>query len=153
MNARLTARVKARNLANKMANELSRKYAEAFAPFIGKQIDKVDGDFLEKVKKIVPADPNVPGVSTYRNKTRYDLVFYVKVCVNVEGEGTCVYEEQSMYIGKLDGQVLTALTPRPDRPTDYSVEKVLALRKAYEAAKNAASEAESALFPFGEYDR
>jgi hypothetical protein len=155
--AHLTARVKARNLVNKMANELSRKYAEALLPFVGKKIDKADGSLMESVKKAMPADPEIERtapdyatVSTFRNKMRHDLVFYVKVSINVEGGQTCVYDEQSMYVGKMDGQVLTRITEQEDRPTDYSVEKVLELREVYKQAKAVADTAFSALHPFGE---
>jgi hypothetical protein len=52
----------------------------------------------------------------------------------------------------MDGDTLKCITKLPILRTDYNAEEVSALRQKYEAAKKAANEAESDLYPFGVND-
>lgn len=62
--------------------------------------------------------------------------------------------ELGVYVGEIHGGFLIKLC---DAPTylraDFDAAVVLSLREAHKMAKKAAAEAETALFPFGEYDR
>lgn len=70
MNSRrdyLVAKVKARNLVNKELRERVPFMIEALMPFIGKQVLKVDGTLLEKVRKVLPEIPNTVAFSGWYN--------------------------------------------------------------------------------------
>ena len=157
----LAAKVAAVNAANAEAIRLHPILSAVFAPLIGSKIEKVDGPLLESVKKLMPALPNTVALSVFRSPSRYSLVWTVKACESYDG-GTrftngCIYHETSCYIGELDGAILKALVPFENTlkgvRTDWTENEVAALRAKAEATKKAASEALSALHPFGEYDR
>lgn len=149
----LEARVRGVNRANAFANELYPKLVALFTPFIGQKILKADGTLLAKIQKQVddlgilgPHEPHV-----YRYSSAYSLVYTVKTCEDFNGHA--YYHENSVYVGHLDNGVLTGLYDQNHRQTNYTADKVIAARQAYEKAKKAADEAEIALHPFGEYDR
>lgn len=151
----LAAKVAAVNAANEAANELRPVLLATFAPFMGQKILKTDGTLLEKVRKIVPELPGTVALSVYRHSTSYSLVYYVKTCHGY-GEHSCVYHEAAVYVGELDGATLKPLppvNPQPNFRTDYTEAEIFDLRQKCKAAKEAARAAESALFPFGEFDR
>ena len=149
----LEARVKGVNAANAFANELYPRLVSVFGSFIGEKITKVDGDLMQKVVKGIEslAFPNTVKISVYRYRSDYSIVYVVKTCEQVDG--IAYYHESSVYVGEMSNGVLTKLCNPPALKTDYNADVVAGLRVKHEAAKKAASEAESALFPFGEYDR
>lgn len=150
----LEARVRCVNKVNAHANELYPKLVELFQPLVGCKINKVDGSFLKKIQEEVRALVKNDEFHVYRYNSRYSLVFTVKSDEVVDGHA--YYHEISVYVGKMsyeDPAVLEKLEPWTTLKTDYSVDTVMVLRKAHKEAKQKVSDAESALHPFGEYDR
>ena len=158
----LEARVAAVNMANAYSNELWEKLHNAFEPLVGTKILKADGSFTAKVKEMVDRleihSDNV--VHVYRGHSEYSLYFTVRSCQGSKsGRVGDDYNhsnshETSVYIGNLNGQILKDVGyDCPNNLTNHTVENVKSLRERHAIAKKAASDAESALFPFGEYDR
>ena len=151
--AALDARVEARNLANSEAHKLSAVLAEAFGPLVGTAVTKNDGGILHKHMHRLPDFAYSRGLSYYRHSSNYSLAWVVKVCVSIGGQEGCVYEEAVVYVGKMDGNVLTHLEEPFEGRTDFTAEEILEKRVALEAARDALDDARSALCPFGEHDR
>lgn len=152
--ARLAARVRAVNRCYKIANERYPVLLAHFRQFVGQKIETNEGNLTAKVGKKLPTfkDEKI-GDGFFRYRSNYSLAWTVKTCEQVEDTSGCVYYETTFYVGKMDNGVLTALEEgRTDSPTDYKVETVVAARKAYRIAKEAADEAQGKLHPFGEYD-
>ncbi len=151
----LEARVKARNQANAYGIELYTKLEPIFHNFIGKQILKKDGPLLTKIQNSLPKLPYGHKEQVYRYQSYYSLMYIVRISENYTypGGNAPVYEEANVYIGHLQDNILTAMYEPFTARTDYTVEEVLALRTHYEKYKKLASDALSALNPFGEYDR
>ena len=148
----LNAKVKAVNTAHAVANEWFPKLREYFAPFVGKQVFKKEGGFLEKVKKGMPKFPNDTKVMIYRHTYDYSLAFTVKTCEMCSQHG-CLYFDVTFYVGTLDHGVLTKLADTENKfRTDFTAAEVTQKRAAYEAAKKLADTARSNLYPFGEMD-
>lgn len=156
--ARLTARVTAQNEANRIAIEIFPQLKAAFTPFLGQQLYKVGG-FLKKVEKTLPKFENdCQGIQILHNSdSNYSLCYTVRVCKNVIGDYGCAYQSATLYIGKLANGILTKLYESSDYSIDpaiiHTVEGVQQKREAYQQAKEIASNALSALSPFGEYDK
>jgi len=155
----LAAKVAAVNSANAYANALFPLLSAALSPFMGQQVEKVAGGLLEKVKRALPILPPFPvgaplGWQVYRDPSGYALRWTVKAC-ELYGEHSCVYHEVSVFVANLRNGVAEKWNGAPFQPlrTDYTEAEIFALRAANAAAKKAASEAASALFPFGEFDR
>ena len=153
----LAAKVAAVNAANAHANYLAPLLAAALAPFMGQQIDKVEGGLLQKVKRALPVlvlDANSPALQVYRDPSNYSLRFTVKTC-ELYGEHSCVYHEASVFVANLRGGVAEQwgdTSPALLR-TDHTEAEVFALRQALDDARKAFSAAECALYPFGSFDR
>lgn len=160
---RLKARVVAMNRCHKAMNELYPLLAVIFAPLVGQKILKADGSLLAKyaahVKPIMDKFNTGNELSVWHaSDNRYSLLWNVKVCENMPDDGTCVYEESSLYVGSTnngmcDSQSLKELHPADVHRTDYTVKEILELRADYETKKEATEDARSALHPFGERDR
>jgi hypothetical protein len=151
---RLEARVRATNRANAYANELWGRLINVFKPFEGMKIEKVGGSLLAKIQKLVDGLhlPNYPSLNVYRHRSSYSLAYVVKTCEVLDGNA--YYYETVVPVGEMLHGVLTHLgNEAPNFKVDYSADKVMKARSRYEFAKQAAREAESALIPFGEYDR
>ena len=150
----LAAKVAAVNMANEYANELRPILLAAFAPYVGQKITKNDGTLLEKVKKTLPEMPSHAGLSVFRRNDSYCLVYTVKTCIGY-GEHSCVYHEASLYLYRFNGATLTPWDgcQWENLRTNYNEAEVLELRAKNDEAKRAARAAESALYPFGEWDR
>ncbi len=149
----LAAKVAAVNAANAYANELRPALVAALVPFIGSKVLKVTGELLEKVKAALPDFSHTVSFSIYRHRSNYSLAWTVKTC-ELYGEHSCIYHETTVYVCDLDNGVAKPLTGTVSTfRTDYTEREVFDLRAACSAAKQAARTAESALFPFGEYDR
>jgi len=153
MNKSLKPKVEAVNRANKYMNELAVKLVAFFGPLVGKEILKADGSLLAKYAKQlseVVTFPNTVDLLVYRNPSRYTLSWVVKTCQPIEGECGCLYHEVTLYVGDLDGQTLKALLPFTPQKTDYSAEKVEALRGEVKKAKDKYENLKRGLFPFEE---
>jgi len=160
----LAARCAAFNRANTEANRLAPLYLAALAPFVGKQVIKAAGGFLEKVKAVFPktAHPDTPGRADgctvwESSGAGYSLTFTVKTCeLSASRSPDCQignYAEACVYVAELSNGVLTKLCPLQPRRTDYSPDQIAALRKEAERTREAARNAESACHPFGLFDR
>lgn len=148
----LEAKVEARNLVAVEHNRLLTVLAAAFAPLVGQKILKADGSLLAKFESLAPRAVGGPLFSIYKLSSAYSLAFVVRSRVNC-GDHGCVYDEATVYVGDLDGAVLKGLIAPQPLPTGYTVAGVLEARKNLAAAKEAFSKAESAVWPFGSYDR
>jgi hypothetical protein len=155
--ATLAARIQAVNAANDYANNLFEPLSAIFKPLIGQKIFKVDGEWMEKFKSKLPIFAKAwNGVEThvYRASSRYSLGWTVKSCVSIQGGCGCVYHETSVYVAHVDGQTLSSMYDKQEpHKTDYTAEDIKAKREKYKQLKKLADDAQSALHPFGEYDR
>jgi hypothetical protein len=160
----LDARIAARNRANEVAGELYDQMAPIFQPLLGEKVCKVDGQFSKKVADLLP-DSRYPDdvwprptVMYYRSHSEYTVSFTVKTCAS-DDDGSCAYEEVTVYICDLTGGVATRrsetepLYNKEERRSDWTAGEVLALRADYEAKKTIADDACRALWPFGTSDR
>src|SRR5581483_4429100 len=100
--AALKAKVKAVNAAHKHAIVLHQALTEVFRPLVGQQVLKATGDLLQKVEKLLP--PNLTqvglfGLHVYRHRSDYSLAWTVKTCEQIEGAGSCLYYEHTVYVG------------------------------------------------------
>ncbi len=149
----LAAKVAAVNAANAYANELRPLLVAALAPFMGCKVEKVDGGLLNKVVAALPFMPSTVSLSVYRHRSNYSLAWTVKTC-ELYGEHSCIYHETTVYVCDMENGVAKPLTGTVGTlRTDYTEAEIFELRKLASAAREAARNAESALFPFGEYDR
>lgn len=154
--SRLEARVKAINNANKYALEICPILQEFFRPYIGQKVEKADGSLLAKIADKMPSLANGNELRVYKHSSDYSLAWIIKTSENCEFNGTfhsCIYHETVVYVGKLDGSILKSISNPFSAKCDYSVEEVLKLREINYKAKETARLTESALYPFGEYDR
>jgi len=157
---RLKARVVAMNRCNEAVNELYLLLAAIFTPLAGQKVVKADGSLLAKyaaqVKPIMDKfNTTGPQLSVWHAaaSSRYSLVWTVKVCESMPEDGTCVYEDASVYVGNMEGQIFKDIIPADVHRTDYAYDEIVQLRAEYEEKKKTADAARSALFPFGESDR
>lgn len=139
--------VKAVNRANEWANELNETLHKLLVPFVGTKVLRVDGTFTANVKAILPSIPYDNTKSTYWGNTKYSVYLHVKVCESVP-PGTCVYHDTAIHLGELREGVLISLSSPTTRRTDWTVEEVLGKRDAYQKARQALDDCESALYPF-----
>lgn len=147
------AKVKAVNKAHGYANKLCADLQATFAPLVGQKIEKADGGLLAKVAKLLPEFPHSPSLHVYRYISNYSLAWSVKTCEHIADTCGCLYYDVTVYVGDMRDGVLVKLSDPCVFRTDYTVAEVDAKREAYRAAKSAAGAAQSALYPFGEYDR
>lgn len=152
----LDCRVRGVNAANKYAHELFTLLVPIFTPFVGQKIEKADGGLLAKIAKLLPEFPCGVKLHVYKYQSNYSLVWVVKTCECHDagnGVGHAYYHETSVYIANVRNGVLESMYPKFEARTDYTVAEVIKNREAYKAAKQLADNAQSALHPFGEYDR
>ena len=149
--SRLNAKVKAINRAHTYANQLSKQLQEIFRPLVGQEILKVDGQLLVKVKNLLPEFSNTSGLQVYRSSSNYSLAWTVKTS-EMDTESTWMYYEIGVYVGSLNGKILTDLTPREELRVDYMPDEILRNREEYLRLKKLADTARSNLWPFGEND-
>lgn len=160
----LAAKVAAVNRAHQMARELYPALVNAFKPFHGQKVIKVNGDLLASVEKTLP---KLPGWGDTDNRacvfrsrsSSYSIVYTVKASENYTASHGCssAYHEVSLYVCDLDGQTAKPVSGGGDwvltARTDYTEAEVAQLRKTAEEARKAAQDAESACHFFGLYDR
>ena len=155
----LNARVHGRNKANRLAIELYKELSNFFASLVGCKILKADGSLLKKhdeaVKQLLGKYKNYERVSVYRSNSTYSLVWVVKVWDMYQRTYSerANYEETTVYVGELNGDVLTKLSNAPQYRFDYSADEIREKREKYKALAKLADDAKSELFPFDEYDR
>ena len=144
----LLARCAAFNAAHAEINRLAPLYRAAFAPFHGQSVTTASGDYLAKIRKTLPAAS--PDVQIY---SPHVGCFVVKVCTS-DGNHAHYAEAYFYAFSKAHDGTAEALKWdfEPYR-TDFTPEGVEAARVALRAAKDAVSKAESAVAPFGEFDR
>lgn len=145
----LAAKVAAFNRAHTEVNRLAPLYRAAVAPFFGKKVTTAQGDYTAAIRKVFPVVGE--GVQVH---SPHKGCFVVKTCEHY-GDHACVYAEPYFYAFTLDREGNAQPLAHEWEPlrTDYTEEKVIELRKVAETAREAARAAESALAPFGEYDR
>jgi hypothetical protein len=149
---RLNAKVNAVNAAHTAALDLFPKLRAALLPFVGRQVVKADGYLMQKVQKALPELPAGNHLHCFASVKSHTLHWHVKADATTPG-GHAFYHEVSLYVGTLDGGTLKEVWDAPpELRTDYTAQEVQEKRKAYEQAKKAANDAQSALHPFGEYD-
>lgn len=136
------------------ANAAAAQVTPRLAEFFGKKIVKADGGLTAAFLKAVPLPESERGVNAkhYRfDASGCGLYLTVKGCAPTGV--SCIYHEETMYLGNLRGGVLeesaAATSQRPCR-TDWTVAEVLAGRKRYAEAEEAMREARRACGPFGE---
>lgn len=147
----LACRVVAANNAYKYANTLYDFLVEKFFPLVGKKILKADGQLLAKYEVELPPPMSRVTFTAYRISSHLSLGWKVSACAFMPPNG-CMYHSASVYIGDLDGTILTSISPHPTYRIDYTVGEIIALRKTYKTLQNLADNAKSALYPFGESD-
>lgn len=149
----LVAKVAAINRCHKEAKRVYAEMVAIFAPLMGQKLDKADGSFLEKIRKLLPQMPNSARLQVYRMSSGYSLGFNVKTCEMIEGTHGCLYHEIGVYVGDMNNGVLVKMYDKFSARDDYTIEEVLQKRNEYGKAKEAFDAAQSALHPFGEHDR
>lgn len=147
----LKARVTGVNRAHVYASQLSVTLSEIFRPLVEQKLFKVDGTLLEKYKKLLPEFPNTVSLHVYKHTSDYSLAWGVKTCEEVEG--IAYYYEVIVYVGNMLNGVLVDISAPFKGRTDYTPEEITTKRETYCQAKKACDDAQSALYPFGEYDR
>lgn len=151
----LDAKIKAVNAANKAAVEIYRLLEPIFRPLVGCKILKADGSLLKSVEKLIPELPDVGG-NTYRSSSKYSLVWNVSACQCSAFDSIATYHDVSVYVGRLDGDVLTELYDAPEPKhyrTDHTPDEARALQAEYEAAKSKADDIRSKLALMGINER
>ena len=151
MKTQLQAKIEARNIVNAEHNRLLPLLRAAFAPLVGKKVLKVDGTLLGTLKDIMPPLSKAI-LNSYKLDSRYSLAFVVRACVSDLGN-VCAYDEATVYVGNVNGNILESLIDPQPRPVGFTEQQVLDARKAVNVAKEALSKAQSDLAGFGEYDR
>ena len=148
----LAAKVAAFNSAHKEANRLVPLVLAALAPFVGQKVMKATGGMMQKVKEALPEMPNTVPLSIWlRDSHGYSLILNVKACQSY-GDHFCTYAEACPYVAELKDGILSKLYDFTPYRTDFTAGEVLEKRETLAKAKQAARDAESALYPFGEYE-
>jgi hypothetical protein len=155
----LIAHVEAVNFCHLLAMRLEQVLKVFFTPYVGKKVIKIDGTLMQKIADevrpcIEPID-EMNGVQVYFDRMgSYSLRWTVKVCKHIEGAGSCLYYEHSVYVGDLEGQTLKNIKPtKLDLRTDFTAAEIESKRKVYKQLQETADQAKGQLYPFGEYDR
>lgn len=158
--ATLEARVKATNLVHEWANKIEPILKARFLPLVGQKILKADGSMMAKYAELANVSALQPDKMhriCRETRSSYSLAWCLDVCVSVEGFEGCIYEKQMVYVGQIKGSTLESVYPAKlaseTHRTNYSADEVTALRAEYERLNKIAKDAQSALLPFGEYDR
>ncbi len=152
----LAAKVAAVNRANQVLKDLYPVFVAAFAPFIGSKVVKTNGNLMAKVSEAMPEIIGKPGLQVWIRTGNTGAYLQVKTW---EGyEGIAHYHEVGAYLCGLDISDWQTATPVIQDHvakvrTNWTAGEVSDLQEALRAAKQAARDAETALGPFGEFDR
>ena len=148
------AKITARNRVNSQVNELAPVILEALKPFVGTKVTLQTGGFAAKFKNIVDfylgCNKIFPKLQIYRYNSNYSLIFVFKTD-EPTGEYGCTYQEESVYLGALDGHTLKELTPFTPRKTNYCPEEIESWRAEYRRADEIKRKMEYNLTHFGIY--
>ena len=130
-----------------MANIIAPKLIEHFRPYLGSEVIKND-DYVRKA--MLPHIPDFgDNVQIWQNPGPYSLIYYVKVCITENGYSE--YADDYIYVGFLQGKVLSELANFERRKADYTIEGVIELRNKLNEAERAYNDAKTALSPFSRY--
>jgi hypothetical protein len=146
MSDKLKAKVKVVNKAHAAANELYVKLAPIFAKFVGQQIVKADGKLLAKVEKLLPTLPFGNSLSVIHKSSTYSLLYEIQAVEPLPPY--CVYHTAAVYIGEIQGCVLTKICDAPNFRADYTEAEITGKRLKYDAARSAMEAAQGELWPF-----
>lgn len=147
----LEARVKNVNKVNACANEYHAALTEFFRGYVGKKVCNADHSLTKRVKDQLPTLPDSHNLRITNRAYEYYISFYISG--HESWEHGCVSHEVTLYIGKLKDGVLTELTESPGYRTTYTTQEVEVCREHYRSMEKQYRDAQSALYPFGEYDR
>lgn len=148
---KLQAKVRAVNRANKEAIDLYNILVPIIAPFVGEKVELKGGGLTAKVKTLLPDFPCTPQLHIHRHISNYSLAWTVKTGELVGTYGW-IFHEVTVYVGDLKDGVLTKIIIPSNRRTDYTEEEVKKNREKLNNVEKAMRAAQSALYPFGEYD-
>lgn len=141
----LRAKVEAVNAANKYATELKTHLDQFFGPLVGQKVYKNDGGLLDDYKNIVPS-PSDRSLYASRILNEKALGWYVHA--NVEADKEKAYHCVYVYVGKIEGQVLTELYPVENLRYDYDFYEVSKKFNVMEGLLNYIEEIKSELREF-----
>jgi hypothetical protein len=148
------AKILARNRVNSQVNELAPVILEALKPFVNTKVTLQTGGFAAKIKSVLDAylgcNKIFPKLQIYNNHSDYSLVFVFKTSEQVR-ECSCVYQEEYVCFGVLDGHNLKELNNFTPRKTDFSIQEIEGWRTKYRQAEAIKSEMNSKLAHFGVY--
>lgn len=148
------AKIIARNRVNTQVNELAPVILEAIKPFVGTKVTLQTGGFAAKIKSVLDSylgwEKIYPKLQIYNYGSNYSLIFVFKTSEPTGGYG-CIYQEESVCFGVLDGHNLKELSPFALRQTDYNLEEIESWRAEYERADKIKRKMESNLSHFGVY--
>jgi len=149
---KLEARIEARNTVNRLAMEVYDALLPVVAPYVGKKIKNADGSLVAKLKNEVDNvwAPFRAKNQVYQGSFGYSLSFVAKVCI--QSDGRAYYDEMSVYLGELDGAILSKVCEPYQRKTDYKAEDIALAREEVSRARKVLQAAEIGLQGFGEYD-
>lgn len=149
--ARILAKIKAVNAANAEAMRLYPILAQILRPFVNQKIVKIDGSFLEKIRKLLPEIPHTSFLSVYKIQSDYSIAFGIRAWASIENHPMASsYYETTVYIGKIEGQTLIGICEPPEARPDWELENVLDLCKQADNARAVVREIESKLGPFND---
>lgn len=142
---KLRAKVDAVNIANEYAMKLKTHLDEIFRPLVEKKIYKADGNMLEKYKGI----ENFPHDSRVKVSRRYsDYFLGWNVSVMSQFGDSVAYHDVCVYVGKIEGQILTELYPAENFRHDYTFEEVSEKKKYIEELEEKVRNAKSEMRNF-----
>ena len=156
--AHLVAKVAARNLLSQLINTWDGKLKAVFQPFLNQKVSLVTGGKPVKVKEALEKLqlPNTPEIQIFVTCDEYAPHARFRVCkcfTYGNHESGCCYMEQTISLGAIRNNILTEIYgPYTTEREDFTVEFVLATRKALREAQEAVSKAQSALDMFGIHD-
>lgn len=155
----MAAKVAARNLAHTEALKHIPQMIEALRPFVGKPRTLNQGGAIsEKLRKVLPEDPNTPELNWWYSGGDYSLYVRFKVCVGIRDKldpqhCTACYAEVNCKLCDVNEQTITALYTDHGLRTDYTEKQVLEWLAEHKTARAALSVAQDKLQEFGLYDQ
>jgi len=133
----LEAKVAAVNNANAEAMRLCAEARAAFAPYVGQEVERVDGQLL---LKFVPLAPKATGnFLVYKKHSKHSLCWAIisNEIYQSKGYHSSVSHEQSFCIGNLSNGILKDVEQIPLLlRTDYTVDGIIAQRKIINKLKD-----------------
>lgn len=143
------------NEANRIAMELQGKLLAFFKPHVGAKVLNVTGALSARIADKLLASvgklPCTPSLHVYRELSSSWLQWTVKASKNYGGGMVgAAYVTAEVRVGELYGSILMTICEPMVLKTDYTVEEVMAARKAARAAGEVYAKAKVACFPFGE---